>query len=542
MKIRNKPVIGMAPIPRSAQQGSALLTAVVFIAVGVIMLGSVLTWVTNHGRLCARKKEWCRTQYVAEAGSEKIFAAIRNYLATTGVAPGQPNLDDMATNQLPIAVDHPDFGGYLFVTPAGQINRIVVLTNGSASVAAITSGTYAGLNALTMPYRVLSRATSSGQAIQLTTGVQRDIEIQHIPLFQFAIFYNVDMEIENGPPMTVNGRVHSNHNAFFAPESALVFNDNVTVGLNAFPNPMPGDTHQTEWISPTYNNPITQGVPPLNLPIGSANPHDLIELPPASGTDPIASERLFNKAGLRIKVTDSGVSVQDGSGAAVTLPSGILTTSKTLFNYRENKTVALTEIDIGLLMANNKVPANRIVYIADTRTAPQQAAVRLVNGAALPSQGVTIASVNPVYIKGNFNSASDEPAAVFGDSVNILSANWNDAASSQPLSARLAADTTVNAAFFTGVVPTIPGFYSGGVENLPRFLENWTGRTFAYKGSMVVMFPSEIALGKWVYGGNYYTAPTRNWSFDLQFLDSTRLPPGTPSVRTIRRATWQIST
>jgi hypothetical protein len=223
------------------------------------------------------------------------------------------------------------------------------------------------------------------------------------------------------------------------------------------------------------------------------------------------------------------------------LSSGIVATNKTLFNYRENKTISLTEIDIAQLISNNKVPANRILYIADTRSKPETA-VRLVNGDTLPSQGLTIATANPMYLKGNFNSALDAPAAIFADSINILSGNWNDANSSQPLSSRIAANTTVNAAFFTGIVPTTAGNYSGGVENLPRFIEDWGGKTFTYKGSMVVMFPSETATGRWVYGGNYYTAPTRNWSFDLQFLDSTRLPPGTPSVRTLRRATWTPTT
>ena len=52
------------------------------------------------------------------------------------------------------------------------------------------------------------------------------------------------------------------------------------------------------------------------------------------------------------------------------------------------------------------------------------------------------------------------------------------------------------------------------------------------------MFPSETATGIWQYGGNYYTAPTRNWSFDVQFLDATKLPPGTSYVRAISRGTW----
>ena len=35
-----------------------------------------------------------------------------------------------------------------------------------------------------------------------------------------------------------------------------------------------------------------------------------------------------------------------------------------------------------------------------------------------------------------------------------------------------------------------------------------------------------------------YYAPTRDFNFDNNFLDSTRQPPGTPAVRTLIRSTW----
>ena len=87
-----------------------------------------------------------------------------------------------------------------------------------------------------------------------------------------------------------------------------------------------------------------------------------------------------------------------------------------------------------------------------------------------------------------------------GDSINILSGNWQNtlAYSQGSLSGpRVAIDTTVNAAFLAGIVPTGNGFYSGGVENFPRFLENWSGKTFWDNGSMVVMFDSQVTTAPW---------------------------------------------
>jgi hypothetical protein len=541
--------------PNSGRKGSALVTVAIFSAIATFMLASVLVWAKNQGSLVRRQAEFTRAQYVAEAGAEKIFAAIRSNVWATGAVPTQTFLNNISTNQLPTANDSPIFADYRFVSLSGSSNQITVTSNGPSAVSPITSGDNAGLNAIITPYRIVSRANSFNRPVNLTTGVQRDMQIQMIPVFQFAIFYNLDMEIENGAAMTINGRVHSNNNAYFAPNSTLTFQSEVTIQQNAYNNPMPGDTHQTSWNTPVYNGDpdLVTGVSELHLPLPiGVNPHDIIELPP-SGTDPIQNDRLYNKAGLHIVVGTTGaITFTDGSGNNVsgitvgTSGSSIVSTNKTLYNVREGKTIALTEVNIGNLVSAGKVPGNGIVYVANIRnwgtlSSTMENAVRLVNGANLISGGLTIASQNPVYIQGNYNSVNDYPAAVYADAINILSGNWNDAYSDDPLSSRNASSTTINAAVFTGIVATSGDNYSGGVENLLRLLEDWSGDTLTYEGSLVVMFTSETATGIWKNTGsdnNVYNAPTRNWSFDVQFLDSTKLPPGTSYVRSISRGTW----
>lgn len=196
----------------------------------------------------------------------------------------------------------------------------------------------------------------------------------------------------------------------------------------------------------------------------------------------------------------------------------------------------------------------RLLYVLDQRTLPSGnlGAVRLVNGASLPAQGLTVATERPIYVQGHYNApdpsqrgttntAATLPASLVGDSITILSTAWQDANSSAPVASRTAANTTVNAAFLAGIVETKTfNSYSGGVENFPRFLETWgSSRTFTYNGSMVVMFPSRYATNRWGLG-NIYSPPARNWSFDLNFTDSSKLPPGTPEVRTLIRSQWAI--
>jgi len=82
----------------------------------------------------------------------------------------------------------------------------------------------------------------------------------------------------------------------------------------------------------------------------------------------------------------------------------------------------------------------------------------------------------------------------------------------------------------TGNTPTASGSYNGGLENLPRFHEKWTGKSCTINGSFICPWESQFADSPWVYGGNYYKAPVRSWSYDQMFNDVSNLPPFTPMV------------
>ena len=181
--------------------------------------------------------------------------------------------------------------------------------------------------------------------------------------------------------------------------------------------------------------------------------------------------------------------------------------------------------------------------------------VRLRNGATLVSPlpasasiltGLTVASDQPVYIQGSYNSVNKISAAVMGDVINVLSNNWTDAKSTLALASRAPTATTVNAAFYAGTDTTggsegaagrSAGQYNGGLESFMRLHENWNGTvTLSYRGSLVSFFrPSHVA-GAWVLGSPCYTAPIRDWDYDNSlFEDPTLLPPLTPNLVYLRQ-------
>ncbi len=192
--------------------------------------------------------------------------------------------------------------------------------------------------------------------------------------------------------------------------------------------------------------------------------------------------------------------------------------------------------------------------------------------------GFTVASENPVYIQGDYNSYSGDPtwasstatepahaaAAVIADTVTLLSNQWQDSGVSgsasnlgsllHPTDAtkyRPAVTTYYRVAIAAGKTITFPHPASGsnnptyfgtdgGLHNFLRFLENWNGDTLYYKGSLVSLFYSTYATGTFKCC-NYivYEPPTRNYKFDPLFTQPANLPPGTPMFRDIDNLSYR---
>jgi len=418
--------------------------------------------------------------------------------------------------------------------------------------------------------------------------VRQELQLASIPVFQFAIFYSMDLEVNPGPVMKITGKVHSNGDIYSSPGASLEYMDAVTAVGNVYNSRMTNDPSPSSGIKPIYDVLPTH-VSSLTLPIGTNNNpsdvHKILEPPPIgeSPSSDMGSQRYYNQTDLIITTTAAGVSVKAGQWDGFAdiksdLPGtnggySFIKTNPTFLDTRENKWTQTTEIDVGALNAwiantatngggalNNAAKGLmghqlNSIYVDDQRTnASKLTVVRVTNGQTLPTDGLTVATKLPLYVKGQFNAPittpgstntiSTKPASLVADAITVLSGNWVDTNSNKSLSSRPATDTTVNAAFLGGIVQTTNTagvrHYSGGVENFPRFLENWSGDTLTYNGSMVVMFPSQSATNFWVSPGTYYNAPTRSWAFDKNFLDYKKLPPATPQVRKVIRGQWTV--
>ncbi len=154
----------------------------------------------------------------------------------TGI--GAPNLPGATYPKFDISYVNPN-NGYTSTKDEGSCTDDTDCTGGVAgscsangycrfsSVATLTAGDYAGLTALQTPIQVLVTA-SVGSSLASIGDV---VKLNLIPIFQFGLFFDGDLEFYTPPTMTISGRVHTNGN--FHPirpgGSSLTFDDAITV-------------------------------------------------------------------------------------------------------------------------------------------------------------------------------------------------------------------------------------------------------------------------------------------------------------------------
>jgi hypothetical protein len=146
-----------------------------------------------------------------------------------------------------------------------------------------------------------------------------------------------------------------------------------------------------------------------------------------------------------------------------------------------------------------------------------------------------------MYVQGNYNTVDKKPASLISDSLTYLSTAWEDDKNTKNNNGK-ARDSIMNAAVITGHVPTTPGMYSGGVENLIRMLENWGAQRFTFSGALVSIWSSEqetINYDELGPADVYYTPPERIWGYENLFSNPGTLPPGTFGNLKFKTSGWK---
>ena len=575
-------------------QGYVLITSLMALILLMLLVTVYLTTSLTAPRTAKANADSLSGFMAAEGGLNMRAAVIREkfigFERPAGVSPTDPKTAcTSATTQ-----GSGDFACQIYTLGGKQVKSYVTETtkdpNGDSGT--VSAGElYAGLNFLQYAYKLNSVATSGADR-------QADVSMQFqsrlVPLFQFAAFYTADLEINPGAAMTLNGRVHTNGSLYMSPSTSLSITGKVSAGQgiyrirkdNSVCNGGPvqfsvgtplGCTSTAELDNTqlaAYQGYVLSHQPQLTVP-------SLTTLDP----DPTGTlkNELWSKADVRVVATPCALtfclSVQTANGITDTIASAALTAcsppgpaaavgfSNSMYDARESKNILMMDVNVPTLLTciqnagTFKDSNGNPLTMADTTGgglafhfsfSPPGAAygVRVENAKAIGTvngtvpKGLTIATNEPMYVQGDYNNPVDTSkrvsASLLADSINVLSNSWSDLNKNTTTSVSdpklKASNTTINAAFLAGIVPTSGAAYSGGLENYPRFHENWTGVTFTYSGSFANLGASRFGTASWSGSNpNIYTPPNRNWSFDTTFSNADKLPPLAPRFIYLRQ-------
>lgn len=468
-------------------------------------------------------------------------------------------------------------------------------------------------------------ATSNSDGALAT--VRRTVHCDVTPIFQWAVFYDSDLEFFPGPSAVLSGRIHANGNMHLGSGGTLSLNSNsVRATGGAYrrrkdqPDSSPGAVQIRRWVENTFDpREPREFVPMLGragmdalgittesgfdsafvdghddnadgdhedegdwMPWGpealeqwsqaddywggegqsvmtgdhgvvEASPPGLgaiemfsedehgdhewhagsqtfVPTAPGDGTHSMGHFRETADLSLYTRADGSwGAYDQDGIPMEFFLDDAVTVSS--LYDARQangsGTETRVLELDVARLAELDLWPANGLIYVGHYGLAEGTRAkgVVLKHGAELAAP-LTVVTESALFVEGDFNVVEKKPAAVIADAVNLLSNAWDGRKAAGDLPE--AEETTFNLAFVTGNHASVEGTYNGGLENLPRFHENWSDIPCHIKGSFVNLWESRYATGRWSYGSDRYTAPDRRWSFDPDFNDFDKLPPHTP--------------
>jgi len=559
--------------------GFALITMLILLALLMAMLLThfAVTWIEMSTTRSSMRS--FVGFYAAEAGlnvrAEQVRQTFVGYSLPSGTSPSDTD---------PCTGSNMGSGDFACVSYAFQERNVVTYvkekTAGHLPIVIPRGETFGNLHGRENHYAVYSTASNSAgspEAVLEVHFMSRDV-----PLFQFAAFYDNDLEILPSPDMSIEGPIHSNGDLYLGSDNTLDITHPVTAAGNLYRGRKDADSCMTGPVQ--VNDPDNL----LEIPTCSGNRQPIVQsdvtawnqminvdvtpltAPPPEVLDPVAGSTNWDHADLRvvldlnstpaIEIRNQDGSVDAGLSAALNA-CGAVGYSTTLENKREGSFIDMLEVEVDLLIdcvhASSLMGASGLDDTSDgglvwyftvdgpDSSVPNSYGVRVKDGTELVSsvggapaiEGMTVVTDQALYVQGNYNTANKKPAAFLADSINVLSNGWNDAASSGPLSGRVASATAIYAAFLAGTDSTggaegsagqDSGGYNGGLENFLRLHEDWSSVTLTIRGSFVSLFSPRHVDGSYS-AGTHFAVPVRDWIYEDEFDDANALPPLTPT-------------
>ena len=210
------------------ERGAAMAIAIIVVAILLVIALTALAFSSGEARVAGADLQRTHSFYAATAGMEKMT----NDFSDLFRLKMNPTLDDLSK----IAAAPPQElknEGFSFTQTLAEdtarlneLRAIQGLPNNVYPRVNIPDGPYAGLYASVIPYKMTSTALQNYSKAEVK--LEREFNNYLVPLFQFGMFSNEDIEIHPGPQMTFNGRIHTNQNLYALRNTKFL--NKVTIG------------------------------------------------------------------------------------------------------------------------------------------------------------------------------------------------------------------------------------------------------------------------------------------------------------------------
>src|ERR1700686_2649314 len=188
----------------SSERGAALATTLIVMSLLAAISMTVLAVGTHESRIAGSDLQRTQTFYAAAAPIEKMTSDFCSLYARTS-RPTPAQINTIAASYATELTGE----GFVF-----NNQSLVVDPNAPTGTVTIPTGPFSGLVASVTPYLLDTTATQTATGTQVR--LQRKINNYLVPIFQFGMFSNEDLEVHPGPPFAFNGRVHANGNLYIS--------------------------------------------------------------------------------------------------------------------------------------------------------------------------------------------------------------------------------------------------------------------------------------------------------------------------------------
>jgi Tfp pilus assembly protein PilX len=213
-----------------SEKGSAILIA---LFVMLLLLGFVALAVTRTtNETVASSNDEAETR-AFEAAHASLEVMTRNFDKQFDI---KLNPDTTDINNI-IASTPPNFTGYTFLQELEQTQ--------TTKWVVMSGQQFQGLNSLRDKWELNTTATDKMTGVQVA--LRRDFYNNRIPIFQFGIFYEDDLEFHPGPRFDFGGRVHANGSLFLMANDGLYFSSKVTTSGHVFTDVARNNESWTNW-------------------------------------------------------------------------------------------------------------------------------------------------------------------------------------------------------------------------------------------------------------------------------------------------------